>query len=477
MNPFEILEYTKDQYNTYVYTFQKIKNPVIKDWIETKTKQGTLLWKEPFIQLNRRFERGTSLQELVEQGILHKEVLKVFVKRDHDGKLTSEPITPYKHQSDAVLSIVRDGKNTVVTTTTSSGKSFCFGIPIIDECLRMRDEGVKGIKAILVYPMNALANSQYEDFAERINGTGLKIALYTGDTRNKAEEALAGLRETTGREEPYDSEVLSRDEIQANPPDILMTNYVMLELLLTRFEDRSLFSERDGNRLKFIVLDEVHTYSGKRGADVACLVRRLKNLTGTIGRIRCISTSATVQSERGEDSRQVIADFAANLFGEKFEKEHIIGESYVKRSRPPAKPLPDKIAVTKEMLESFDGRTASAVMLAEALTGVQVPTSQQVTHEIGRILSQSTTVQFLEDKLSDESQSLGEIVEEYKTKYRKNFSSPECSMELKGALLAGSVGTIDVFGTAATSFCTETSQFLLAGQKHNKLPDIGGTSP
>jgi superfamily II DNA/RNA helicase/ribosomal protein L37AE/L43A len=464
VNPFEILEYSKDKYNTYVYTFQKIKNPVIKDWIETRTKQGNLLWKEPFIQLNRRFERGVSLQEMVNQGILHKEIQKFFVRRDHDGKLTSEPITPYKHQSDAVLSIVRDGKNTLVTTTTSSGKSFCFGIPIINECLRMRDEGVKGIKAIIVYPMNALANSQYEDFAERMNGTGLKIALYTGDTSYKAEEALASLRVTTGRDKPYDSEILSREEIQASPPDILMTNYVMLELLLTRLEDRSLLSRKDVSILKFIVLDEVHTYSGKRGADVACLVRRLKNLTGTIGRIRCIATSATVQNEPGEDSTRIITDFATNLFGEKFEPEHIIGETYVKRSRPLAKPLSEKIAVTKEMLESFESGTASAVMLTEALTGLQVPTSKQVTDELGRILSSNSAVQFLEDKLSDESFSLSEIVEEYKAKYRKNFSSLECSMELKAALLAGSVGTIDILGAQQPIFVPKLHTFFSQGR-------------
>ena len=102
-------------------------------------------------------------------------------------------------------------------------------------------KGLGGIKAIIVYPMNALANSQYEDFAQRLHGSGLKIGLYTGDTKNSPEEARAALKIATGREEPYDSELLSRDEIQANPPDILMTNYVMLELLLTRFEDRKLF--------------------------------------------------------------------------------------------------------------------------------------------------------------------------------------------------------------------------------------------
>jgi ATP-dependent helicase YprA (DUF1998 family) len=185
LNPFEILEYAKDSYKTYVYTFQKIKNPVIKEWIATRMAEGTLLWKESYVQLNRRFESGLTLQELVEQKILQKEILRIFAKRDEHRKLAQDPILPYKHQSEAILSILRDNQNTVITTSTSSGKSFCFGIPVVNECLKLKEQGVKGVKAIIIYPMNALANSQYEDFSQRLDGTGLKLALYTGDTRNK----------------------------------------------------------------------------------------------------------------------------------------------------------------------------------------------------------------------------------------------------------------------------------------------------
>jgi superfamily II DNA or RNA helicase/uncharacterized CHY-type Zn-finger protein len=464
MNPFQTLEYVQQTYKTYVYTFQKIKNPVIREWVEKKIAQGTLLWKEPYIQLNRRFERGETLQKLVEDGLLHKRILKVFTKKDLEGKLTEEPIIPYKHQSDAILSIVRDGANTVVTTGTSSGKSFCFGIPIVNECLKMGEEGLDGIKAIIVYPMNALANSQYEDFAQRLHGTGLKIALYTGDTKNKPEEALASLKETTGREEPYDSELLSRDEIQANPPDILMTNYVMLELLLTRFEDRKLFPKEHRGRLKFLVLDEVHTYSGKRGSDVACLIRRLKERTGTKGKIRCIATSATVQSGEGEDALELIAAFATNLFGEKFDRNHIIGESYLKLSRPDPKPLPLKILVTSAMLDKFDGSIEQATELTEALTGEKVQESERTPKGLGRILSTQATVQFLEEKLAEDPLSLGSIVQEYQQKQRANSSVRECAIELEAALLAGSVGTVEVFGEEQPRFVPKIHTFFSQGR-------------
>ncbi|MCJ7635657.1 DEAD/DEAH box helicase, partial [Candidatus Bathyarchaeota archaeon] len=170
MNPFETLASVQETYRKYVYTFQNIKNPVIQKWLEEKIAEGTLLWKDPYIQLNRRVEQGDSLQQFVDDNILHKNVLKIIAKKDPYGKLTSSTITPYTHQSEAILSILRDNANTLVTTGTSSGKSFCFGIPIVNQCLKMRDQGLQGIKAIIIYPMNALANSQYEDFAQRLHG-------------------------------------------------------------------------------------------------------------------------------------------------------------------------------------------------------------------------------------------------------------------------------------------------------------------
>ena len=142
MNPFETLSYVQDSYRTYVYTFQKIRSSTIEQWVQEKIAAGTLLWKDPYIQLNRRFEQGNSLQELVAASVLHTGVLKIFSKKDANEQLMGSPVTPYKHQSEAVLSILRDNANTLVTTGISSGKSFCFGIPIVSECLKMREQGL-----------------------------------------------------------------------------------------------------------------------------------------------------------------------------------------------------------------------------------------------------------------------------------------------------------------------------------------------
>jgi len=323
LNPFEVLRQVQRDYLTYVRTFQQFQNPDIQQWVLDHIENGSLLWKPPFIQIARPFASGDRLEELVAQDVLHRGVLGIFRRSIDDP--ASPPIHPHFHQTAAVRRIL-NGRNVIVATGTGSGKSFTFGIPIISEALRQRERGVRGIKAVIVYPMNALANSQYDEFAKRLHGSGVRLALYTGDTANSPEEALQRYRESTGRAQPYDSEVLSRHEIQHNPPDILMTNYVMLELLLTRFEDRTLFAHQ--GVLQFLVLDEVHTYSGKRGADVAALIRRLKQHTGSVGRLRCIGTSATVESGGMESASQAIAGFASTLFGEPFSPEDVITETY-----------------------------------------------------------------------------------------------------------------------------------------------------
>jgi uncharacterized protein YbaR (Trm112 family) len=468
MNPFETLSHIQDMYRTYVHTFQKIKNPVIKDWMLKRMSDGTLLWRDPHIQLNRRFERGESLGGMVASGLLHQGTLSVFSATDSSGRLTGTPIVPHKHQSDSIKAILNEDANTIITTGTSSGKSFCFGIPVVSECLRMREQGLDGIKAIIVYPMNALANSQYEDFARRLHGSGLRVALYTGDTPNNHEGALANLKITTGRDTPYDSEVLSREEIQSNPPDILMTNYVMLELLLTRLDDHDkLFPEEHRGRLRFLVLDEIHTYSGKRGADVACLIRRLKSRTGTTESLRCIGTSATVQSAKGEDAGVVIAGFAAELFAEAFSKEHVVGETYHIPARPDPGPLPDRILITPAMVEGFDGSIERGTVLVEALTGEALADDEKTPANLGRTLSSQQTVRFLEDKASTDSCSIQDMSVDYRDAYRPGCDSGGCAMELKAALLAGTVGTVRIYDQDQPLFVPKLHNFFSQGRTIN----------
>lgn len=354
-NPFSTLLDVQQDYQSYVDSFQQIKNPQIQAWIDSRRDEGGLLWKPPYLQISLPFLPGDSLEVLVDEGVLHPGTLK-FARSDVKD-LSSGPIKPYYHQVQAVRKL-HEGKNIIMATGTGSGKSFGFGLPIVSTALRMKESGVKGIKAVIIYPMNALANNQYEDFSARLDKSGLTIAKYTGDTKLNPEEALSEYIRLTGREKPYDCELLSRKEIQENPPDILMTNYVMLELLLTRFEDRKLFRHQEV--LKYLVLDEIHTYSGKQGADVAALIRRLKQHTGTINKLTCIGTSATVESGGDESAQEAVSHFASDLFGETIMPEDVVGEVYA--------PLPDNLEPSiLGIINVLKGGPKSIIDVAEEL--------------------------------------------------------------------------------------------------------------
>ena len=434
MNPFHALADVQDAYQRYVRTFQQFRNPQIGDWVSERIQQGTLLWKDPYVQLARRFEQGMSFEAFVEEDLLHPDTAACFTVEA--GNRDAAPITPYKHQSEAVHA-VQNGHNTIVATGTGSGKSFAFGIPIVSTCLQMREQGIDGIKAVIIYPMNALANSQYNDFARRLEGSGLTVGRYTGDTAYGDEEALQNYRNATGREEPFDSEVISREAIQASPPDILMTNYVMLELLLTRFRDRDLFPASRAGVLQFLVLDEVHTYTGNRGSDVAGLIRRLKQHTGTTGDLRCIATSATVQSGEGEDARQLIADFATKLFGEPFGRDHVIGESYLPTFGSGADDLSEDVQVTDDLVKTFDGSAEDTAIVAEALLGRHLSDEERSGAALGEALSRQKTLAFLEEQLEQGAQSLPDMVDAYRERYRPKADWEAAKRELMAALLVG----------------------------------------
>lgn len=466
MNPFTTLRAVQEAYRSYVESFQHFKSAAIRDWVAERVEKGSLLWREPYIQLTRRFERGETLQELVSAEILHPETPRCFTVEA--GDRDADPVTPYQHQSLAVRALLEGKRNTIVATGTGSGKSFCFGIPIVSECLHMRDQGRPGIKAVIIYPMNALANSQYDDLALRLRGSGLRLALYTGDTKSSEEGALAEYKQTFGRD-PYDSEVISREHIRcevpgSTPPDILMTNYQMLELLLTRFEDRRLFPPEHAGALRFLVLDEVHTYTGKRGADVACLIRRLKQHTGTIGNLRCIGTSATVQSGEGEDARQLIASFASRLFGEPFQPDDVIGEKYVEHPELAPAPLPAAVNVTDQMIESFDGSVGSAAQLVGALLGRELGPAEQTPEGLGILLADQATAAFLEERLSERVEPLSVLADAYRERLRQGATDEECGRELMAALLAGMVARVPVHGELEPRFIVKLHGFFAQGR-------------
>lgn len=228
---------------------------------------------------------------------------------------------PYAHQVESFhrLSSMgdREPRSTLVTTGTGSGKTECFLYPILDHCLRHKD--APGVKAILIYPMNALANDQARRLARELwTSPVLKGAVSAGMyIGGRGEHSISG----------PDHLVDSRSTLRSSPPDILLTNYRMLDFLLLRPEDSALWKHNTPETLRYLVLDELHTYDGAQGTDVACLVRRLRaRLRMPTGRLCCVGTSATMGGKSRDEASRALVDFAAKIFGEPFGQDSVITE-------------------------------------------------------------------------------------------------------------------------------------------------------
>jgi ATP-dependent helicase YprA (DUF1998 family) len=204
MDAFEVRRQLVADYAEYIRGFIHIRDRKIRDHVESGLASG-LLWPDPLIQLNPAFEPGDSIDELVEDRVLHDECSNVFRKDKQPGPNNAgKALRLYKHQSDAIRVAV-GGHNYVLTTGTASGKSLAYIVPIVNHVLRRGSR--QGIQAIIVYPMNALANSQFGE---------LKKFLYHGYPNDKPPVRFA---QYTGQERDA-----QRDAILADPPDILITN-------------------------------------------------------------------------------------------------------------------------------------------------------------------------------------------------------------------------------------------------------------
>ena len=232
-------------------------------------------------------------------------------------KAVQQAYKPYVHQQEAFDRLTgEDGRSTIVSTGTGSGKTECFLYPILEYCYAHRGE--PGIKALVIYPMNALATDQAARIAELIHDNpklkgNVTAGMYVGGYEKGASRGMTRERIVTDHEAMLES-----------PPDILLTNYKMLDYLLVRPKDATLWKDNNPETLKYIVVDELHTFDGAQGTDLACLLRRLKaRLFTPHGYLCCIGTSATMG---GEDSADSIRQYAEKVFGEPFEQDSVITE-------------------------------------------------------------------------------------------------------------------------------------------------------
>jgi ATP-dependent helicase YprA (DUF1998 family) len=265
------------------------------------------LWPDFLLQVSPSYARTATVDDLAAQGMLHEVAAEVF--RTPGG----QPFHLYQHQVEA-MELASTGQSFVVTSGTGSGKSLTYFLPVIDNLLRQPTTGDR-VAALVVYPMNALVNSQLESLKKLKEGyerrTGrpfpVTFAKYTGDTQEAA-----------------------RVELRQHPPQIMLTNYVMAELMLVRPEDQR-FLDRVGGGLRFLVFDELHTYRSRQGADVAMLIRRLKERCAAPGLVH-VGTSATMVANRDAtplQRRATVADFAQRLFGHPFTAAQVVEETLV----------------------------------------------------------------------------------------------------------------------------------------------------
>lgn len=335
MDAFKLHERVIDNYRSYIQSFLNIKDKRIKEHVDASFR-GSGFIPEPLIQFNPSFDKGEKLEDLVREYRIHKELPAIF----GDYSL-------YKHQVEALKNGIQ-GKGFVVTSGTGSGKSLTFLATIFNSLLNTKNRD-KGIKAILVYPMNALINSQEEEIKKyEVNyllskcpqGTIIPSEILSLDDKidylktKTYERFPITYAKYTGQENKE-----ARERIKIEKPDIILTNYMMLELIMTRQSEEWMRESMKSN-LQFLVFDELHTYRGRQGSDVSLLIRRIKNIADN--KIISIGTSATMASiGTKQDKQKAVAEVAEIIFGDKFELSQIIGE-YLVTCTNPNKKIPNE---------------------------------------------------------------------------------------------------------------------------------------
>ena len=287
----------------YIGTTFPMSNPVFKGSLFKMLNTKNSVFREPYIAVRLPFR--VAEEDTVEFDAIHSK------------------FKPYVHQHKAYERLTGENRrSTLIATGTGSGKTECFLYPILEYCYHHRHE--TGIKALIIYPMNALASDQAKRIAELIYESPklrgkVTAGMYVGGHENNSSRAMT-----------KDRIITDHETMLSNPPNILLTNYKMLDYLLVRPKDSMLWSSNSPKTLKFIVVDELHTFDGAQGTDLACLLRRLKARLGTPQNyLCCIGTSATMGTK---ESDQYIREYASSVFDEVFDEDSLITEDRLSAS-------------------------------------------------------------------------------------------------------------------------------------------------
>ena len=359
-----VRSFLKYQLTTYPFADPRLQDQLRNELSLDHVRQTSLL-RGPYVSLSRGFRVGASVDELISDGVFHP----------HMKQIIPDYITNvYGHQEKAIRS-VHSGQTTLVSTGTGSGKTECFLYPIISKCLQLKDENVAaGVTAVIVYPMNALAEDQLDRLRGILAGSGITFGMYVGKTPEHEREVSGVRLESSATNADYQSqlekyrsqgrpdtihpyeEVCSREIMRTvgRQPRILLTNVKQLELLLTRQKDVELFKDA---RLDYLAFDEAHTFTGIVGAETACLIRRLRAFCGTdSGSTTCVATSATIVDVKEPDAAK---KFACRFFGVVDDAVTTVNEEYQRdeweknRYTPPA-PISDVSQLLLDVLDAVE---------------------------------------------------------------------------------------------------------------------------
>lgn len=320
-NPLRFRESLEETVRRYLQTTLPIASrfPKLRAAFRDLLRHEELV-KGPYVETLPDFEKGATLEDLVEEGVLSEPW------RGLDPGILRRRL--HRHQETAIRSVLLEGRNILVATGTGSGKTECFLYPLVEELLREETLHEPGVRVLLLYPLNALANDQlYFRLAplllRQLRGTGLTFGRFTSAVRaNQKREEVENtllrneeLWRALGEPDAIDPAwKLTREEMLEEPPHILITNYAMLEHLLLLPRNAPLFAQR---RLRRLVIDEIHTYTGAQAIEVAYLLRKLPHLLELDRPLSVIGTSASLGSGAEAEARAL--DFASALCGVRFD--------------------------------------------------------------------------------------------------------------------------------------------------------------
>ncbi len=372
IHPIKTTARIRAAYISYLKTIKPFQDARLRQEFSNALEEENMLVKGPYLELTPPFASGLSPQQLMDKGELSPG-FKAFCHND-GGFLPDRPL--YLHQEESIRKVAID-RNIVITTGTGSGKTEAFLMPILDALAREEQDNTlsqPGVRALLLYPLNALANDQMERLRTYLKHyPQIKFGRYVGETKHTDKEALDHYQQINGNNPPI-NELISRPQMQNEPPHILLTNYAMLEYLLLRPADTKLFDGETGQHWRFIVLDEAHAYDGAQATEIAMLLRRLQDRVTQNGRkkLQAIATSATLGD--GVNSLPQIVDFASELFALPFEPKDIIFGQRDPESglgEPWGKGAPDLYAGLETLVQARHAEKVT--FLPDSLPGISSP--------------------------------------------------------------------------------------------------------